>query len=69
MIAYGDVLREPSGRIHGAGTETATEYIGYFEGTLQPDIRVAREVLGVLEVLEVLEVPRVLEVLGVLEAG
>ncbi|MFC9154686.1 flavin monoamine oxidase family protein [Streptomyces bauhiniae] len=45
MTTYGETLREPSGRIHWAGTETATEYIGYFEGALQSGIRAAQEVL------------------------
>ncbi|MFB9601475.1 FAD-dependent oxidoreductase [Streptomyces roseofulvus] len=46
VSAYGDVLRERSGRMQWAGTETATECIGYFEGALQSGIRAAREVLG-----------------------
>lgn len=45
MTAYGDTLREPCGRIHWAGTETATESMGYFEGALQSGIRAASEVL------------------------
>lgn len=48
MTAYGDTLREPSGRIHWAGTETATESVGYFEGALQSGARAASEVLAVL---------------------
>lgn len=45
MTAYGDTLREPCGRIHWAGTETATESMGYFEGALQSGVRAASEVL------------------------
>lgn len=45
LTTYGDTLREPSGRVHWAGTETATEYIGYFEGALQSGVRAAHEVL------------------------
>lgn len=43
--ACGSVLRKPSGRIHWAGTETATIWSGYMEGALQAGERVAAEVL------------------------
>lgn len=43
--ACGPVLREPAGRIHWAGTETATIWSGYMEGALQAGERVASEVL------------------------
>ena len=33
--AYGRALREPVGRIHWAGTETATRWMGYFDGAIQ----------------------------------
>ena len=33
--SYGHALREPVGRIHWAGTETAREWMGYFEGALE----------------------------------
>ena len=48
LTSYGDSIREPFGRIHWAGTETATECIGYFEGALESGIRAANEVLRVL---------------------
>jgi monoamine oxidase len=38
-------LRKPEGRIHWAGTEAATEWIGYMEGALQSGERAADEVL------------------------
>jgi monoamine oxidase len=41
----GPVLREPAGRVHWAGTETATVWSGYMEGALQAGDRVAAEVL------------------------
>jgi len=44
MTRYGHALREPCGRIHWAGTETATEFLGYIEGGLRSGIRAAREV-------------------------
>ncbi|HEX7060069.1 MAG TPA: flavin monoamine oxidase family protein [Solirubrobacterales bacterium] len=44
--AAGPALREPSGRIHWAGTETATIWSGYMEGALQAGDRAAAEVLG-----------------------
>jgi monoamine oxidase len=42
--AYGEALREPIGRIHWAGTETATVWNGYMEGALQSGERAAAEV-------------------------
>jgi monoamine oxidase len=43
--AYGRVLREPVGRIHWAGTETATRWMGYMDGAIQSGKRAAAEVL------------------------
>lgn len=43
--ASGPGLREPAGRVHWAGTETATVWSGYMEGALQAGERVASEVL------------------------
>lgn len=45
LTTYGDAIREPSGRIHWAGTETATEFMGYFEGAIRSGIRAASEVI------------------------
>lgn len=39
-------LREPFGRLHFAGTETATRWMGYFDGAVEAGERAAREVLG-----------------------
>jgi monoamine oxidase len=39
-------LREPCGRVHWAGTETATEWNGYMEGALQSGERAAAEVIA-----------------------
>jgi monoamine oxidase len=44
MTRFGHALREPCGRIHWAGTETATEWAGYLEGALRSGIRAAKEV-------------------------
>jgi len=44
MTRFGHALREPCGRIHWAGSETATEWAGYIEGGLRSGIRAAREV-------------------------
>ncbi len=43
--ACGPTLREPVGRIHWAGTETATVWSGYMEGALQAGERAVAEVL------------------------
>jgi monoamine oxidase len=42
--AYGRLLREPVGRIHWAGTETATRWMGYMDGAIQSGKRAAAEV-------------------------
>jgi len=44
MTRFGRALREPCGRIHWAGTETATEWAGYLEGALRSGARAAAEV-------------------------
>ena len=43
---YGHALREPIGRIHWAGTETATRWMGYFDGAVQSGRRAAAELLA-----------------------
>lgn len=43
---YGPSLRAPVGRIHWAGTETATVWSGYMEGALESAERVVAEVLA-----------------------
>jgi monoamine oxidase len=43
---YGPALREPVGRIHWAGTETATIFVGYMDGALQSGARAASEVIA-----------------------
>jgi len=46
LTTFGDALREPCGRIHWAGTETATEWMGYLDGAIQSGQRAADEVLA-----------------------
>jgi monoamine oxidase len=48
LTTFGPALREPVGRIHWAGTETATEWAGYMEGAVQSGERAAREALSAL---------------------
>jgi monoamine oxidase len=43
---FGPALREPVGRIHWAGAETATIWSGYMDGALQSGARAATEVLA-----------------------
>jgi len=45
LTSYGPALREPVGRIHWAGTETATYWNGYMDGAVSAGLRAAREVL------------------------
>lgn len=44
MTRFGHALREPCGRVHWAGSETAEEWAGYIEGALRSGIRAAQEV-------------------------
>ena len=44
LTAFGEALREPCGRIHWSGTETATEWMGYLDGAIQSGQRAAAEV-------------------------
>jgi monoamine oxidase len=44
--SYGQALREPIGRLHWAGTETATAWTSYMEGAVQSGQRAADEVLA-----------------------
>lgn len=46
LMEYGPAFREPVGRIHWAGTETATVWTGYMDGAVQSGQRAASEVLA-----------------------
>jgi monoamine oxidase len=46
MGRYGHVLRRPEGRVHWAGTDTATIWNGYMDGAIQAGERAADEVLA-----------------------
>jgi monoamine oxidase len=46
--SYGKALRAPVGRIHWAGTETATVWNGYMDGAVSSGERAAAEVLAAL---------------------
>ena len=46
LTEYGPALREPFGRIHWAGTETATVWTGYMDGAMQSGKRAASEALA-----------------------
>lgn len=43
---HGPALREPVGRVHWAGTETATVWAGYMDGAIQSGERAAHEILS-----------------------
>jgi monoamine oxidase len=49
LTSFGTALRKPCGRIHWAGTETATDWMGYMEGALQSGERVVEEIPSGLE--------------------
>ncbi|KAM8744266.1 putative flavin-containing monoamine oxidase A isoform 2-T2 [Acanthopagrus schlegelii] len=48
LTYYHPSLRKPCGRIHWAGTETATQWCGYMSGAVQSGQRAALEVLAEL---------------------
>ena len=48
LLDYGPAIREPVGRLHWAGTETATIWQGYMDGAVRSGERAAREVLAAL---------------------
>ena len=59
---YGPELRAPVGRVHWAGTETASEWNGYMDGAIRSGNRAAEEVLaswGVVTVPPVTQGPAV----------
>ena len=45
LTAYGEELRRPSGRVHWAGSETATVWCGYMDGAVRSGERAAEEAL------------------------
>lgn len=45
LTSYGSALRKPIGRIHWAGTETATFWNGYMDGAIRSGERAALEVV------------------------
>jgi monoamine oxidase len=45
LAHYGEALRRPTGRVHWAGSETATVWCGYMEGAVRSGERAAEEVL------------------------
>ena len=52
LTAFGRALREPVGRIHWAGTETADVSMGYLDGAIQAGKRVAGDCVARLELRE-----------------
>jgi monoamine oxidase len=48
LLAYGDQMRAPYGKIHWAGTETSTYWNGYMDGAVRSGQRAAQEVLDEL---------------------
>jgi monoamine oxidase len=48
LVSHGHALREPIGRIHWAGTESSTYWIGYMDGAVRSGQRAAAEVLAAL---------------------
>jgi monoamine oxidase len=45
LVPYGEALRQPAGRVHWAGAETATVWCGYMDGAVRSGERAAEEVL------------------------
>jgi len=45
LVPYGKALCNPVGRLHFAGAETASEWIGYLDGAIQSGWRAAKAIL------------------------
>jgi monoamine oxidase len=48
ITQYGDTIRQPFRRVHWAGTETSTYWVGYMDGAVRAGERAATEVLDLL---------------------
>ena len=48
ITAYGSTIREPAGRVHWAGTETATYWSGFMDGAVRAGERAAAEVAALV---------------------
>ena len=48
LLDFGEFMRQPSGRIHWAGTETANYWMGYMDGAVRAGERAASEVVAEL---------------------
>ena len=46
LTTLGHALRRPTGRIHWAGTETATRWFGFIEGAIRSGERAALEAMS-----------------------
>lgn len=46
LTGFGPALRTPAGRVHWAGTETASAWMGYMEGAVRSGERAAQEILN-----------------------
>ena len=46
LTTFGEALRDPCGRVHWAGSETAEHWYGYMEGALMSGVRAADEVIS-----------------------
>lgn len=48
LSTFGSAIRDPVGRIYWAGTETATRWLGYFDGAVRSGQDAAAAILGLL---------------------
>ncbi|MGI9085402.1 MAG: flavin monoamine oxidase family protein [Aeromicrobium sp.] len=48
ITSFGSTIREPVGRVHWAGTETATYWSGFMDGAVRAGERAATEVAGLV---------------------
>jgi monoamine oxidase len=58
LLDFGPAIRTPVGRIHWAGTETATHWTGYLDGAVRSGKRAADEVLPTLGATPTCPAPR-----------
>jgi monoamine oxidase len=48
LLDYGPAIREPFGRVHWGGTETAIEWTGSMEGAVRRGLEISKEVMAAL---------------------
>ncbi|RWS27061.1 amine oxidase [flavin-containing] B-like protein [Leptotrombidium deliense] len=51
LTEFGKIIRQPIGKVHFAGTETASEWFGYIDGAVSAGERAAKEVMHAMKII------------------